>query len=86
LEVRNGFVYINGKQNELPDRAKLQFGYQFATSKPLNPQFANEQYNITDIYPLDRNYQIFQAHMTDAEYDKFKNYPSLDTIVKTNCI
>lgn len=83
LEVRDGYVYINGKQNELPDRAKLQFGYQFATSKPLNPQFAIGQYNITDIYPLDKSYQIFQAHMTDAEYEKFKNYPSLDTIVKT---
>ncbi len=83
LEVRNGYVYINGKQNDLPDRAKLQFGYAFATSKPLNPQFAIEQYNITDLYPMDQNYRTFQAHMTDAEYEKFKNYPNLDTIIKT---
>jgi signal peptidase I len=52
----------------------------------LNPQFAIEQYNITDIYPLDRTYQVFQAHMTDAEFEKFKNYPSLDTIVKTTAV
>ena len=83
LEVKDGYVYINGKQNELPDRAKLQFGYVFATSKPLNPKFAIEQYNITDLYPMDQNYRTFQAHMTDEEYEKFKNYPSLDTIIKT---
>lgn len=83
LEVKDGYVYINGKQNELPDRAKLQFGYAFATSKPLNPQFAIEQYNITDLYPMDQNYRTFQAHMTDEEYEKFKNYPGLDTIIKT---
>ena len=28
LEIRNGYVYINGVQNELPDRAKLQFSYE----------------------------------------------------------
>ncbi|PKA83802.1 signal peptidase I [Ulvibacter sp. MAR_2010_11] len=83
LEVRDGYVYINGKKNELPDRAKLQFGYQFATTKPFNPKFAIEQYNITDLYPLNNSYQVFQAHMTDAEYEKLKNYPNLDTIVKT---
>lgn len=83
LEVRNGYVFINGKQNQLPDRAKLQFGYAFATSKALNPQFAIEQYNITDLYPMDQNYRTFQAHMTDEEYNKFKNYPGLDTIIRT---
>ena len=27
LEVINGYVYINGKKNQLPERAKLQFSY-----------------------------------------------------------
>lgn len=84
LEIKNGYVFINGKQNELPDRAKLEFGYAFATSKPLNPKFAIEQYNITDLYPMDPNYRTFQAHMTNEEYEKFKNYPGLDTIIKTS--
>ncbi len=29
LELRNGYVYINGKKNELPDRAKIQFYYTY---------------------------------------------------------
>ncbi len=83
LEIRNGYVYINGKQNELPDRAKLQFGYAFRTSSHLNPAYAAERYDITDLYPMDNSYQVFQAHLTDEAFEKFKNYPSLDTIVST---
>ncbi|RMB63983.1 signal peptidase I [Dokdonia sinensis] len=62
LEVRDGYVYINGERNELPDRARLQFSYIVTSSKPmvLNVQsaygafttvdpFYNEQYDITDI-------------------------------------
>jgi len=85
LEIRNGYVYINGKQNILPDRAKLQFGYAFRTSSRLNPAYAAERFDITDLYPGDNppSYQVFQAHMTDEAYEKFKNYPSLDTIIST---
>jgi signal peptidase I len=83
LEIRDGYVYINGKQNELPDRARIQFGYAFAVDKPVNPQFIAERYGITDLYPLNNNYTAFQAHMTDAAYDQFKRYPGLDTIFKT---
>jgi len=36
LELRNGFVYINGKKNKLPDRAKLQFYYKVYSSKGLS--------------------------------------------------
>ena len=85
LEVRDGYVYINGTKNELPGRAKLQFGYAFRTKNPLNPSFAAEQYDITDLYPMDNppSYRVFRALMTDASYERFKNYPGMDTIFKT---
>ena len=85
LEVRGGYVYINGKQNELSSRAKLQFGYAFRTKKQLNPSYATERFDITDIYPMDNppSYRVFRAHMTDEAYKKFQNYPDLDTIFKT---
>jgi len=38
LEVRDGYVYINGKQNILPDRAKLQFYNKVYSSKGLSTQ------------------------------------------------
>ncbi|WP_439128755.1 signal peptidase I, partial [Polaribacter sp.] len=35
LELRNGYVYINGKKNVLPDRAKLQFYYTYEAKEPI---------------------------------------------------
>jgi signal peptidase I len=43
LELRNGYVYINGKKNELPDRAKIQFYYTYESKSVIDgntfPQF-----------------------------------------------
>ena len=40
LEVRDGYVYINGKKNELPDRAHLQFSYLVQPkTNTFNPKF-----------------------------------------------
>ena len=36
LELRNGYVYINGKKNELPDRAKIQFYYTYEAKTPID--------------------------------------------------
>ena len=38
LEVRDGYVYINGKQNILPGRAKLQFYNKVYSEKGLSTQ------------------------------------------------
>ena len=43
LELRNGIVFINGKRNVLPDRAKIQFYYTYEAKTIINgktfPQF-----------------------------------------------
>ena len=36
LELRNGYVYINGKKNELPDRAKIQFYYTYEAKTAID--------------------------------------------------
>ena len=36
LELRNGYVYINGKKNELPDRAKIQFYYTYEAKSTID--------------------------------------------------
>ncbi|WGD35069.1 signal peptidase I [Olleya sp. YS] len=47
LTVKDGYVYINGKKNELPDRAKLQYFYLVETKNPLSQSFIN-QYKLTE--------------------------------------
>lgn len=84
LSVMNGRVFIDGKPLALNDRAKLQFGYQAVTKKPLNIQFVKERYDITDIYPLNREGTAYQFHATDEAIEKFKNYPDLVKVLATN--
>lgn len=36
LEMKNGYIYINGKKNNLPYRAKLQFYYTFECKEPIS--------------------------------------------------
>lgn len=36
LEIRDGYVYINGKKNVLPDRAKIQFYYTYESKMPID--------------------------------------------------
>ncbi|WP_274474365.1 signal peptidase I [Mangrovimonas aestuarii] len=51
FEVRNGYVYINGEQNDLPDRTKLQFSYEITFKRNLHPSQIMEilsRYDITD--------------------------------------
>lgn len=47
LEMKDGYFYINGKKNELPYRAKLQFFYTYESKKPIDrntfPKFLLEK-------------------------------------------
>ncbi|WP_179018668.1 signal peptidase I [Winogradskyella forsetii] len=51
LEVRNGYVFVNGKQNKLPPRSHLQFSYDVKFKRQLQPARIFEilkKYDITD--------------------------------------
>ena len=54
LSVKNGYVYINGKQNVLPDRARLQFFYTVETKTPVDQSFLDtyEIKEYTRVYTL----------------------------------
>ncbi len=84
LEVRDGYVYINGKKNELPDRAHLQFSYYVQPkTNQFNPQFLKKRYDITDrfgIIPNANNMYRFSA-ISDEALAKFKNHPNVANIV-----
>ncbi|MBK8338903.1 MAG: S26 family signal peptidase [Flavobacteriales bacterium] len=45
LEVRHGFVFINGKQQDLPGMA--QYGYEFILKDRFNERMLKEQYDIS---------------------------------------
>ena len=36
IEMKDGYFYVNGKKNELPYRAKLQFFYTYESKRPID--------------------------------------------------
>ncbi len=82
LAVKNGFVYINGKKNELPDRARIQFSYYVRVSGPLNPDMLIKRYNITDHYGYDNQNKmyIFPA-ISEESLAMLKNNPNVVEII-----
>lgn len=81
LSLKDGYVYINGKQNELPDRAQLQFSYDGTTN---GGNFSRQNlYNRYHIKPNEFFYngqQFTSAGMTDDAAEKFKNHPSVTSL------
>jgi len=96
LEVRDGFVYINGEQNVLPDRAKLQFSYTVISKRPLvmvtsdgrltNTPSATlyDRFKISDIYVKDYDGatgQLTQVLQTTEDVaQQLKSFPDIISI------
>ncbi|WP_250434276.1 signal peptidase I [Hanstruepera flava] len=80
LEVRDGYVYINGKQNVLPDRAKLQFFHTIETKSEIN-QFFLDKYGITE---YGRVYLLPTNVWEDTRIQDYlnKNHAHLDVVYK----
>jgi len=86
LEVRDGYVYINGKKNELPDRAKLQFAYNIEFKGQIS---SDEQvyrilnrYDITDRVGYDAENQTYFVQATEENAAQAKNHPNIASITK----
>ncbi|WP_103070243.1 signal peptidase I [Aquimarina sediminis] len=81
LSVVDGFVYINGKQNELPDRAQLQFSYSGTTKgSSFNLQNLYDRYRIKPEEFGYNNSQFSSAGMTEDAATRFKNHPNVSSI------
>ena len=83
LEVRNGYVFINGNQNVLPDRAQLQFSYYV---QPKTNQFSPKQmydlYGITDPFGIINQQNTYKfVAISDEALSKFKNHPNVESII-----
>jgi signal peptidase I len=64
LEIKKGFVYINGNKNVLPDRARIQHSYTAYSSKGVSSRKLS-QLGLTDFY---RRFRI--ENITQNSYAK----------------
>ncbi|MDC0408959.1 signal peptidase I [Flavobacteriaceae bacterium] len=98
LSVVDGYVYINGQQNNLPDRAKIQFVYEVVSKKPLikverggrvfnepNPVIYN-RFKISDISfaGMDQSTGLIKqrAHMSEAVASQLESLSDVVSVTK----
>ena len=69
LSIKDGYVYINGKKNELPDRAKLQFFYKVILND-VSAESIYQKYGITEKYER----YVFKTSANNWNKAEFQNY------------
>jgi len=79
LEIRDGYVYINGKKNVLPDRARLQFLYDVNTGgNALSPNIIRNRYHAREWGRLpDGNYVL---NLSAEDAGRLKNNPTVKSL------
>ena len=80
LEIKDGYIFINGKQTVLPDRAKTQYIHKVVTKngQQLNASILS-RYGITE-----GSYQgdFYMLNLTDENAAKLKNNPLILSVTK----
>src|SRR5690606_33578771 len=81
LEIRDGYVYINGKKNELPDRAQLQFSYEVHVKGNISTYDDAlrilKKYDSTDL-GVDQATRMPVIQATDEAIELAKNHPNIN--------
>jgi signal peptidase I len=81
LEIRDGYVFINGKQTVLPDRAKTQFYYTVISKKYLTAKYLKEEIGTTE---FDVFYKAPLKYKTNFEkYFDVTKFPNDSTYILT---
>lgn len=78
LEIRNQEIYVNGKLQELPERAKAQSSYLIEFERNFNPKNFLK-IDITDIVPYKKRNQYI-IHTTPGKYNALKKHKDVKSI------
>ena len=78
LEIKDGYIYINGEKTVLPDRAKPQYMHKVVTDGQLSSATL-KRYEVTEGSNMGDFYYL---NLTDANAKKLKNNPLVKSVVK----
>src|SRR6187431_2800328 len=92
LSIKDGLVYINGKELILPERAKPQFSYNVVLDgkTPIDFEYLFRDMDITDgagFLNQQTRDTLFVSALTAASAERFKNVPgvvAVDRIISKN--
>ena len=80
LSIKDGYVFINGKQTVLPDRAKPQFSYYVQTKGQLTPQYMYERYGVTGRFGQVKQGVYFFSAMTAEAAKQLEDNPNVISV------
>ena len=82
LEIVDGYIFINGKRTELPDRAKIQYNFIVDTQgKSISRTSLINRYGVREGGQMQNgNYYLT---LTDDEAARIANNPSVKSVTKT---
>lgn len=79
LEIREGYIYINGEKSILPDRALPQYIHKVETDGQQISPAVLKRYNVTEGQPLGDYYLL---NLTDENAGKLKSNPLVKSVTK----
>jgi signal peptidase I len=87
LEIKDGIVFVNGKELILPERAKPQFSYKVALDgkTPIDFEYLLKDMDITDgagFMDAEKRDTLFIAALTAANADRLKQIPGITGVQK----
>ncbi|MBC9796061.1 signal peptidase I [Sinomicrobium weinanense] len=86
LEIRDGYVYINGKRPQLPDRAEIQYSYIVKTNgSELNRPYMYQRFDVTDPFGRMQDGSYHFTALTEenaARLAKTPNVVSVERIIE----
>lgn len=79
LEIRDGYIFINGKQTVLPDRAKPQYINKVVTNGQQLSSSLLKRYEVTE-----GSYQgdFYYLNLTDENAEKLRKNPIVKSVTK----
>lgn len=79
LEIRNGYIYINGERTVLPDRAKPQYMHKVVTNGQQLSAATLARYEVTEGGNLGSHYIL---NLTDKNAARLRNNPLIKSVTK----
>lgn len=81
LEIKDGYIFINGERTQLPDRAKPQYFNTVTVTDGFNPNSLMNRYGSTELRQ-GINTGEYYVNLTDENAQKLKNNPLVKSVIK----
>jgi signal peptidase I len=85
LQIKNGIVFINGKELILPERAKPQYSYKVAIDPNASIDFDSliKELDITDRFGINNTKDtIYFSALTQKSVDRFKSVSGIKSVTR----